>query len=875
MWSVSRRRWAVWQSLLLSGLIAAPAGWGGAARAQAAPAASHLTLGFRAQPDTALAAGPTWTVSATTDGSAGSGPLVLVLPTVYDGHPAFFVGADLPPAAVSVDGVAARGVRVESVGLPPAAGHAPHSRPRSLQLPPGALPAGVSEAAAIVITPQPGRPAPPRRAVTVVVSAPASFGNPPAGTVPVAFGLSGPGHGRFGSTEVTFLTASRSGQVIICCGGGGGGGGGGSSGPPVQVTQTSVWGWEGQPLNYAGSPNVQTNIPSLGGLPLGTAQGGTTSSETPTDGNVVLGSVLFGTGGVSTDQTVGVAYPSPAPAGVTADVEVTAVVTSQNLVSGILGVGGACGQTNVNWFAPTTASTDTLSTCSSSYQFSVPIPLGAFESTMASDVEQMAEEEGTSFQELEAGNAEYADLIEQAAEYHEVSGALEAFHIDEAIQKLAGLYTASLSEPVKVSTFTWNGAVSGGQTYDFSVDPQVQAAGAGLGTEINIINSNVMIAITEQYTENSYAFTFPAEEVGAALISPWLQNDGALVTGSSVEVSGGALPPGLSVGRDSQGYVVLTGTPTGAGAYAFSLTVGNVDGTGNAGVFQCTLIVAPALQMTQSAATVVVEQNVAPAAQRSTVPVSVQGGLGGVSWYVSGNQYLTGVYAPLSDTPPGVVPAAGYSWSTLPAGQYQFNVQASDGLASATAGPFTLDLVPHLHLLTTALPGAEQAVNYQAALQTSGGVTPFRWSVISGSLPPGLSLSPYGQITGTPATGTAGQTYDFSIEVGDGYGGYAIRSYSLAVSEAPLQITTTQFVFLFNEPYSASLGAQGGAPPYRWSLTGGSLPPGLSLSSSGVISGTPTSVGSWTADVEVTDSAGHHSTAAVTITVKTPPHGVV
>jgi hypothetical protein len=57
-------------------------------------------------------------------------------------------------------------------------------------------------------------------------------------------------------------------------------------------------------------------------------------------------------------------------------------------------------------------------------------------------------------------------------------------------------------------------------------------------------------------------------------------------------------------------------------------------------------------------------------------------------------------------------------------------------------------------------------------------------------------------------------------------------------------------------PYSQSLFASGGTAPYSWAVTSGALPPGLTLSSSGIISGTPTAAGTFTVGATVTDSAG-------------------
>ena len=68
----------------------------------------------------------------------------------------------------------------------------------------------------------------------------------------------------------------------------------------------------------------------------------------------------------------------------------------------------------------------------------------------------------------------------------------------------------------------------------------------------------------------------------------------------------------------------------------------------------------------------------------------------------------------------------------------------------------------------------------------------------------------------------------------------------------------------------------GGTAPYVWSVTAGSLPPGLTLNTStGVVSGTPTTTGSYPATVRVTDVDGHIDTRAVTFVVTAGPLVIV
>jgi hypothetical protein len=76
-----------------------------------------------------------------------------------------------------------------------------------------------------------------------------------------------------------------------------------------------------------------------------------------------------------------------------------------------------------------------------------------------------------------------------------------------------------------------------------------------------------------------------------------------------------------------------------------------------------------------------------------------------------------------------------------------------------------------------------------------------------------------------------------------------------APSPRRLRITTASLpAAVLNNPYSQQLKAQGGVGPYDWSIASGSLPPGISLTSSGLISGKPASVGTYLFTIQVMDS---------------------
>jgi hypothetical protein len=147
----------------------------------------------------------------------------------------------------------------------------------------------------------------------------------------------------------------------------------------------------------------------------------------------------------------------------------------------------------------------------------------------------------------------------------------------------------------------------------------------------------------------------------------------------------------------------------------------------------------------------------------------------------------------------------------------------------------------------------------------------------SGTLPSGVTLSSTGFLSGVPATGTAG-TYPITITASNGISPDAIQNFTLKV--VPIGITTTSlpngsvYSKKNKATYSATLAASGGNPPYTWSMVSGSkLPPGLKLSSTGVISGKAKVAGTYTFTVKVVDtkkkptSKTHTARAALSITI--------
>jgi hypothetical protein len=142
----------------------------------------------------------------------------------------------------------------------------------------------------------------------------------------------------------------------------------------------------------------------------------------------------------------------------------------------------------------------------------------------------------------------------------------------------------------------------------------------------------------------------------------------------------------------------------------------------------------------------------------------------------------------------------------------------------------------------------------------SGGAGTLTWTVISGTLPPGLSLdSSTGVISGTP---TSTGSWTFTVQVTDSGSPalWARQQLSITVNPGTFTITTTSLPDTTNgKPYSYTLGSAGGIPPITWEMISGALPGGLSLdASTGKISGQVGGVSGLTTasfTVQATDSA--------------------
>jgi uncharacterized protein YhjY with autotransporter beta-barrel domain len=323
-------------------------------------------------------------------------------------------------------------------------------------------------------------------------------------------------------------------------------------------------------------------------------------------------------------------------------------------------------------------------------------------------------------------------------------------------------------------------------------------------------------------------------------------------------ITGGALPAGITIGTTG----TLSGTPTAGGTYTFTATA--TDANGNTGTRSYTLV--------SDAAQITVAPTTLPAGQVRAASSQALTATGGTAPYT---------YVIVAGTPPaGLTLATSGTLSGTPiqSGSFTFTVAARD--SSTGSGPYTgtrsytlaID-APTLTLAPDALPGTIRGAAYSQTLTTTGGTAPYTYAA-TGTLPPGLTLSTSGVLQGRA---TAVGSYSFTVTATDattpGLGGpystsraYAVEVTVPTIALAPetLPGATTRIA------YSQAITASGGTAPYAYAVTAGALPAGITLSTTGTLSGTPTTAGTFNATITATDANGNAGSRPYTLTVTAP-----
>jgi len=211
------------------------------------------------------------------------------------------------------------------------------------------------------------------------------------------------------------------------------------------------------------------------------------------------------------------------------------------------------------------------------------------------------------------------------------------------------------------------------------------------------------------------------------------------------------------------------------------------------------------------------------------------------------------------------------------AGTSTFIVAVLDATGASVARLFTLTVAAQeqrLSMDTETLDDGVQGEPYAKTIDASGGRLPYTWMISSGTLPPGLALSPTsGEIAGMPTTFGA---WAVTARVVDKLGSHAVQSYLVRIlnSNDLAIVSDTPPYGKANHAYSFQMQALGGNPPLRWRVDDGSLPAGLALSpNDGLIAGVITSATNdattYYVDVTVTDAAQQQDTHSLALNLDT------
>jgi hypothetical protein len=381
------------------------------------------------------------------------------------------------------------------------------------------------------------------------------------------------------------------------------------------------------------------------------------------------------------------------------------------------------------------------------------------------------------------------------------SGGVGFYRYTLALQVVPGLSLDSM-------TGVLSGTPTSGGVYNIRIDASDAASATGSQTyTLNITGPTPPFTL--------YPLTLPDGTAGTRYVSGVSESPLPV----TFALTGGTPPPGL-IFTPIPNNMLIGGVPTTPGVYQFQIT-----GTDSSN-----------RSVSQNYTVNIASQTIT--VSPSSVPVAIASVPYSVSFSATGG---TPPYTYATPTPPaGLQLSTAGTLSGIPqGGNVSFTIQATDSKGVTGSWDYTLVISQStLIVMPLVLPNGTLAQAYSTPMSANGGTAPYTFSLSSGALPKGMTLSPSGALAGTPQQ--AGM-FNVGVTAVDALGAGGSRSYQFIVNGATITLGPSILPdAMVGQPYLVHLTASGGVAPYVFTMPFATKWNGtLQLASDGTISGTP------------------------------------